>query len=76
MSVSESDDGSYNIGVRVVLKFGVDRLRLSSWSRNNRSDIVNDRNHASVIDVVIDDIKQDLGFDDEDEAHGLLLIQM
>lgn len=70
VSVSESDDGSYNIEVRVVLKFGVDLAKTGALIQETIRDQILSMtgNHASVIDVVIDDIKQDsLDRDEEDE---------
>ena len=69
VSVSESEDGSYSIEVRVVLRFGVDLAKTGSLIQETIRDQILSMtgNHASVIDVVIDDIKQDT-LDREDEA--------
>jgi uncharacterized alkaline shock family protein YloU len=69
VSVSESEDGSYSIEVRVVLRFGVDLAKTGSLIQETIRDQILSMtgNHASVIDVVIDDIKQDT-LDREDEV--------
>jgi len=69
VSVSESEDGSYSIEVRVVLRFGVDLAKTGSLIQETIRDQILSMtgNHASVIDVVIDDIKQDT-LDREDEG--------
>jgi len=61
VQVSESEDGGYEIEVRVVLRFGVDLAKTGL----NIQEAIRDQiltmtgNHAKTIDVVIDDIKQE-----------------
>jgi len=71
VSVSENDDGTYKIEVRVVLRFGVDLAKTGGLIQEAIRDqiLAMAGNHASVIDVVIDDIKQEsLDQDDEDDT--------
>ena len=69
VSVSEENDGTYKIEVRVVLRFGVDLAKSGAMIQ----EVIRDQilsmtgNHASVIDVVIDDIKQESLDRDDDE---------
>ena len=69
VSVSENEDGTYKIEVRVVLKFGVDLAKTGSMIQEAIRDQIFSMtgNHASVIDVVIDDIKQESLDRDDDE---------
>jgi uncharacterized alkaline shock family protein YloU len=69
VSVSENEDGTYKIEVRVVLKFGVDLAKTGSIIQEAIRDQIFSMtgNHASVIDVVIDDIKQESLEQDEGE---------
>ena len=69
VSVSENEDGTYKIEVRVVLKFGVDLAKTGSIIQEAIRDQIFSMtgNHASVIDVVIDDIKQESIEQDEGE---------
>ena len=68
VSVSENEDGTYKIEVRVVLRFGVDLAKTGGMIQEAIRDQILSMtgNHASVIDVVIDDIKQE-GLDRDDE---------
>ncbi|MDA0343582.1 MAG: Asp23/Gls24 family envelope stress response protein [Opitutae bacterium] len=69
VSVSEQEDGTYKIEVRVVLRFGVDLAKTGAIIQEAIRDQILSMtgNHASVIDVVIDDIKQESLDRDEDE---------
>jgi uncharacterized alkaline shock family protein YloU len=69
VSVSEQEDGTYKIEVRVVLRFGVDLAKTGAIIQEAIRDQILSMtgNHASVIDVVIDDIKQETLDRDEDE---------
>ena len=69
VSVSENEDGTYKIEVRVVLRFGVDLAKTGSLIQESIRDQIFSKtgNHASVIDVVIDDIKQESLDRDDDE---------
>lgn len=70
VSVSENEDGTYKIEVRVVLRFGVDLAKTGGMIQEAIRDQILSMtgNHASVIDVVIDDIKQEsLDRDDEED---------
>ncbi len=69
VSVSEQEDGTYKIEVRVVLRFGVDLAKTGAIIQEAIRDQILSMtgNHASVIDVVIDDIKQEALDRDEDE---------
>jgi len=69
VSVTEGDDGTYQIEVRVVLRFGVDLAKIGALIQEAIRDQILSMtgNHASVIDVVIDDIKQE-SIDREDEG--------
>ena len=69
VSVSEQEDGTYKIEVRVVLRFGVDLAKTGATIQEAIRDQILSMtgNHASVIDVVIDDIKQESLDRDEDE---------
>jgi len=69
VSVSEQEDGTYKIEVRVVLRFGVDPAKTGAIIQEAIRDQILSMtgNHASVIDVVIDDIKQESLDRDEDE---------
>ena len=69
VSVSENEDGTYKIEVRVVLRFGVDLAKTGSLIQESIRDQIFSMtgNHASVIDVVIDDIKQESLDRDDDE---------
>ena len=70
VSVSENEDGTYKIKVRVVLRFGVDLAKTGGMIQEAIRDQILSMtgNHASVIDVVIDDIKQEsLDRDDEED---------
>ncbi|MDC0368336.1 Asp23/Gls24 family envelope stress response protein [Opitutales bacterium] len=68
VSVTEGDDGTYQIEVRVVLRFGVDLAKTGALIQEAIRDQILSMtgNHASVIDVVIDDIKQENLDRDED----------
>jgi len=71
VSVSEQEDGTYKIEVRVVLRFGVDLAKTGAIIQEAIRDQILSMtgNHASVIDVVIDDIKQEsLDRDDEEDT--------
>ncbi len=61
VTVAESEDGGYEIEVRVVLRFGVDLAKTGAMIQEAIRDQILSMtgNHAKVIDVVIDDIKQD-----------------
>ena len=61
VSVTEGDDGTYQIEVRVVLRFGVDLAKTGALIQEAIRDQILSMtgNNASVIDVVIDDIKQE-----------------
>lgn len=69
VSVTENEDGTYKIEVRVVLCFGVDLAKTGGIIQEAiREQILSmTGNHASVIDVVIDDIKQETLDSNEDE---------
>jgi len=69
VSVSEENDGTYKIEVRVVLRFGVDLAKTGAMIQEAIRDQILSMtgNHASVIDVVIDDIKQESLDRDDDE---------
>jgi uncharacterized alkaline shock family protein YloU len=69
VSVSEENDGTYKIEVRVVLRFGVDLAKTGAIIQEAIRDQILSMtgNHASVIDVVIDDIKQESLDRDDDE---------
>jgi len=69
VSVSEQEDGTYKVEVRVVLRFGVDLAKTGAIIQEAIRDQILSMtgNHASVIDVVIDDIKQESLDRDEDE---------
>lgn len=69
VSVSEQEDGTYKIEVRVVLRFGADLAKTGATIQEAIRDQILSMtgNHASVIDVVIDDIKQESLDRDEDE---------
>ena len=69
VSVTEQEDGTYKIEVRVVLRFGVDLAKTGATIQEAIRDQILSMtgNHASVIDVVIDDIKQESLDRDEDE---------
>jgi len=69
VSVSEQEDGTYKIEVRVVLRFGVDLAKTGAIIQEAIRDQILSMtgNHASVIDVVMDDIKQESLDRDEDE---------
>ena len=68
VSVTEGDDGTYQIEVRVVLRFGVDLAKTGALIQEAIRDQILSMtgNHASIIDVVIDDIKQENLDRDED----------
>jgi len=71
VSVSEADDGTYTIEVRVVLRFGVDLAKTGAMIQEAIRDQILSMtgNHASTIDVVIDDIKQEsLDRDDSEDT--------
>ena len=61
VQVSESEDGGYEIEVRVVLEFGVDLAKIGTTIQESIRDqiLAMTGNHAKTIDVVIDDIKMD-----------------
>ena len=61
VSVTEGEDGTYQIEVRVVLRFGVDLAKTGALIQEAIRDQILSMtgNHASIIDVVIDDIKQE-----------------
>ena len=69
VSVTENEDGTYKIEVRIVLCFGVDLAKTGGIIQEAiREQILSmTGNHASVIDVVIDDIKQETLDSNEDE---------
>ena len=69
VSVSEENDGTYKSEVRVVLRFGVDLAKTGAMIQEAIRDQILSMtgNHASVIDVVIDDIKQESLDRDDDE---------
>lgn len=69
VSVSEENDGTYKIEVRVVLRFGADLAKTGAMIQEAIRDQILSMtgNHASVIDVVIDDIKQESLDRDDDE---------
>ena len=69
VSVSEENDGTYKIEVRVVLRFGVDLAKTGAMIQEAIRDQILSMtgNHASIIDVVIDDIKQESLDRDDDE---------
>ena len=68
VSVTEGEDGTYQIEVRVVLRFGVDLAKTGALIQEAIRDQILSMtgNHASIIDVVIDDIKQENLDRDED----------
>jgi uncharacterized alkaline shock family protein YloU len=72
VSVTECDDGGYEIEVRVVLKFGVDLAKTGTQIQDAIRDQILSMtgNHAKIINVVIDDIKKDTleHQDDEDDS--------
>ena len=72
VSVTECDDGGYEIEVRVVLKFGVDLAKTGTQIQDAIRDQILSMtgNHAKIINVVIDDIKKDTleQQDDEDDS--------
>jgi len=61
VNVAESEDGGYDIEVRVVLQFGVDLAKtgLSIQEAIRDQILAMTGSHAKNIDVVIDDIKMD-----------------
>tara|TARA_A100001037_G_scaffold296614_1_gene317355 strand:- start:350 stop:808 length:459 start_codon:yes stop_codon:yes gene_type:complete len=61
VKVSESEGGGYEIEVRVVLEFGVDLAKtgLSIQESIREQILAMTGNHASQINVIIDDIKMD-----------------
>ena len=61
VQVSESEDGGYEIEIRVVLRFGVDLAKTGLLIQEAIRDqiLTMTGNHAKSIDVVIDDIKQE-----------------
>ena len=61
VKVSESEGGGYEIEVRVVLEFGVDLAKtgLSIQESIREQILAMTGNHASRINVIIDDIKMD-----------------
>ena len=71
VKVTETNDGGYEIEVRVVLEFGVDLAKTGiSIQETIRDQILSmTGNHARSIDVIIDDIKMDSpekdGIDDQ-----------
>ncbi len=69
VSVSECEDGGYEIEVRVVLRFGVDLAKTGSLIQEAIRDQILSMtgNHAKIINVVIDDIKQE-NIDPEDAS--------
>ena len=69
VKVSESGEGGYDIEVRGVLEFGVDLAKIGlSIQESIRDQILSmTGNHASVIDVVIDDIKMESNEKDSDD---------
>ena len=68
VNVTECEDGGYEIEVRVVLKFGVDLAKTGTQVQDAiREQILSmTGNHAKIINVVIDDIKQESLDPDED----------
>jgi uncharacterized alkaline shock family protein YloU len=69
VKVTETSDGGYEIEVRVVLEFGVDLAKTGvSIQETIRDQILSmTGNHASSIDVIIDDIKMDSQDKDEND---------
>ncbi len=67
--VSESANGGYDIEVRVVLEFGVDLAKVGIAIQESIRDQILSMtgNHAKTIDVVIDDIKMELGEKDSED---------
>jgi uncharacterized alkaline shock family protein YloU len=61
VKVTESNDGGYEIEVRVILEFGVDLAKTGVLIQENIRDQIHSMtgNHAKSIDVIIDDIKMD-----------------
>ena len=61
VSVTETEDGGYEIEVRVVLRFGVDLAKTGTQIQEAIRDQILSMtgNHAKTINVVIDDIKQE-----------------
>lgn len=61
VTVSECEDGGYDIEVRVVLQFGVDLAKTGLSIQESIRDqiLAMTGNHAKNIDVVIDDIRMD-----------------
>ena len=74
VSVAENEDGTYKIEVRVVPRWGGSGKTGGMIQEAIRDQILSmTGNHASVIDVVIDDIKQESLDRDEGEDTGLAL---
>jgi len=69
VSVTECEDGGYEIEVRVVLRFGVDLAKTGTVIQDSiREQILSmTGNHAKIINVVIDDIKQE-AFEQDDDS--------
>jgi uncharacterized alkaline shock family protein YloU len=69
VKVTETNDGGYEIEVRVVLEFGVDLAKTGvSIQETIRDQILSmTGNHANSIDVIIDDIKMDSQDKDEND---------
>jgi len=61
VNVTETEDGGYEIEVRVVLRFGVDLAKTGTQIQEAIRDQILSMtgNHAKTINVVIDDIKQE-----------------
>ena len=61
VKVTESNDGGYEVEVRVVLEFGVDLAKTGVLIQENIRDQILSMtgNHASAIDIIIDDIKME-----------------
>ena len=68
VKVTESSDGGYEVEVRVVLEFGVDLAKTGVLIQENIRDQILSMtgNHASSIDIIIDDIKMDSQEKDEE----------
>jgi uncharacterized alkaline shock family protein YloU len=68
VKVTESGDGGYEVEVRVVLEFGVDLAKTGVLIQENIRDQILSMtgNHASAIDIIIDDIKMDSQEKEED----------
>ena len=70
VKVTESSDGGYEVEVRVVLEFGVDLAKTGVLIQENIRDQILSMtgNHASSIDIIIDDIKMDSQEKDEEDT--------